>query len=169
MVPAHRGSEIGQSRHVGNDPFTDDGMLPQVRHFLGGQRARFAENAVTDADLADVVQQSSEVEVADLTARQIHHLTKANGNAGDAFAVTASVRVLGVDCCRKTADDPEQSFLQILVEEKREAWCPSSNSRMNRSSAIHGEFRSSVLPTGNTSRVQSARVRSCMTRFSFRR
>ena len=61
------------------------------------ERARLAEDAVVDADLADVVQQRADAQVAHLLLGEAEVLADGDRVAGHALGVAARVRILRVD------------------------------------------------------------------------
>ena len=65
-------AEIRQPGDVGDDPLAGDRVLLDVEVFRRRQGPFLAEDIVPDADLADVVEEPGEVEVADLASRQGH-------------------------------------------------------------------------------------------------
>ncbi len=115
VVTADAGAEVRQPRDVGDDPLADDRVLLDVEVFLRRQRPFLAEDRVADADLAEVVQEPGEVEVADLASSQAHLLSEPDRDPRDPLAVAAGVRIFGVDRRREAADDAEERLLQLVV------------------------------------------------------
>ena len=79
------------------------------------QRPGLAQHGVVDADLADVVQQAGQVDVAQLVLLQAQLAAQLDGDAGDALAVAEGVRVLGVQRRRQRARQADQQLLEVLV------------------------------------------------------
>ena len=81
------------------------------------QRARLAEHVVVDADLADVVQQAGQVDrVQVFVVSQPSCAGQAHREPGHAIAVTAGVRVLGVDGRGECPHDAGEEFGLLVVE-----------------------------------------------------
>ena len=84
--------------------------------FLGSQRAGLLEDVVVDADLADVVEQPGEIEVAALRRRNAELLGQPDRDPGHALGVARGVGVLGVDGRGQGTDDAEEQFLELGVD-----------------------------------------------------
>ena len=70
MVVEHAGEQVRDRVEVGQDAVADDRVLLDVLELLVGQGPALGEHVVADADLADVVQQAGEVDVAQLVLLQ---------------------------------------------------------------------------------------------------
>ena len=92
---------------------TCDWIMPVL---VGSQRAGLLEHGVVDADLADVVEQAHQVEVAPLVGRHAQLLGEPDGDPRHALGVARGVGVLGVDGRGQGADDAEEQLLQVGVE-----------------------------------------------------
>ena len=66
VVVEHAGQEVGDRLQAGEDAVADLDVLVDVLELLGGERPALAQDGVADADLADVVEQAGEVDVAQL-------------------------------------------------------------------------------------------------------
>src|SRR4051812_18039292 len=80
-----------------NDPFADFRMAADIIELLGGQRAGFDQNFVTDADLADIVQPAGETEHFDLAFGKTELLAEGGRVKTDAVAMIVRIGVLGFD------------------------------------------------------------------------
>ena len=79
------------------------------------QRALLAQDLVADPDLADVVQQPGEVDVAQLVLRQAQLAPELDGDPGDPLAVAEGVRVLGVDRRGERPGQADQEVPEMVV------------------------------------------------------
>ena len=113
---AHAGQQVVQLLQVGQDVDADLDVRLDHAVFLGGQRPGLLEHGVVDADLADVVEQAHQVEVAPLVGRHAQLLGEPDGDPRDSLGVARGVRVLGVDGRGQGADDAEEQLLQVGVE-----------------------------------------------------
>jgi hypothetical protein len=95
---------------------TQLGMCLDMLEFGGGQRARFTEHIIIDADFSNVMQQTGQVDGVDFLGSATELSGQTNGEAGDAIAVTAGVRVFGVDCRRECPHDAAEELGLFVVE-----------------------------------------------------
>ena len=109
MSPDAR-SEVCQSCDVGDDPLAGHRMLLDVEELFGSKRPLLAKDGIANPDLAEVVKQSSEVDITRLATIEAHFFTEPNGDPRDALAMARGIGVLGVDGRRETSHDPEQRF-----------------------------------------------------------
>ena len=100
---------------VGQDAVADDRVLLDVLELLVGQRPALGEDVVADADLADVVQQAGQVDVALLGLLQAELAPQLDGRARHALAVAVGVRILGVDRGGQRARQPDQEVLDVEI------------------------------------------------------
>ena len=82
--------------------------------FFGSERAGLFEDAVVDADFADVVQQRRDFQFVEVIGRQAQFLRNQSGIFRNAAGVTASVRILFVDGRGKHADGAEEQLAIFL-------------------------------------------------------
>ena len=87
------------------------------------RRARpgFEQDAVRDADLADVVEDRAEPDRLDLVRRQLEQLRDANGERGEPLAVAVQVRVARLDRVGERARERrcEQPLPQLVAAARR--------------------------------------------------
>ena len=93
----------------------DPDVLLDVSIFLVGELAGLLQDAVVHADLADVVQQAHQVEVALVVRRHLQLLADPHGDPGHPLGMARGVRVLGVDRGGQGADHAEEEVLQVRV------------------------------------------------------
>ena len=92
------------------------GVSLDVLEFGRRERTRLAEHVVVDADLADVVQQAGQVDRVEIVRAAANFAGQANREAGNAIAVTAGVRVFGVDGRGECPHDAAEEFGLFVVE-----------------------------------------------------
>src|SRR5262249_7353947 len=106
MVVTYPRAQVCQGAHAGDNAIADDRMFLDQPRLLVGELAGLAQDVVLDADLADVVQQTGQVQIAQDGLGKVHRLPKTRGNTGDPLAVATGVRILSVDGGRQTVDQP---------------------------------------------------------------
>ena len=116
VVMQHGGQHVGELLDVGENAVAQLGVLLDVLELGVGQLARLAEHGVVDADLADVVQQAGHVERVQHFRLAAQLLGEADGDAGDAIAVTAGVRVFGVDGASEGPHDAGEELGLLAIE-----------------------------------------------------
>ena len=82
----------------------------------GVSGARFAKHVVVDADLADVVQQAGQINRVQVVRVAAQLPGQANREPRHAIAVTAGVRVLGVDGRGECPHDAAEEFGLLVVQ-----------------------------------------------------
>ena len=98
------------------DGLAADGVLLDQRELLVGQLARLVQDALGDGDLADVVEDRGQLEVAELLLAEAHLGGDLQREVGDPGRVVAGVLVLGVDG-RDQGLDRGQEQGPLLVDE----------------------------------------------------
>ncbi len=116
VVVGHAGQEVVELLEVLEDVHADLDVRLDRPVFLGRQRLGLLEHHVVDADLADVVEQAHQVEVAPLVGREAELLAQPDGDPRDPLGVARGIRVLGVDRRGQGPDHAEEQFLQLAVE-----------------------------------------------------
>ncbi len=86
------------------------------RYSSGVSGVAFFEQTIVDPDLADVVQQPHQVEVATVVGREPEFLGEPDGDPRDPLGVARGVRVLRVDRRGQRPDHAEEEFLQLAIE-----------------------------------------------------
>ncbi len=71
MVVQHNRQNVAQLGHIVQDAFAQFGVRLDVIVLFGGEFARFAEHLVLDADLADIVQQATQVDGVQFVGRAV--------------------------------------------------------------------------------------------------
>ncbi len=107
--------QMGDRVEVGEDAVADDHVLLDMLELVGRQRAALGEDVVADADLADVVQEAGQVDVAQFVLGQAERATQLDGGAGHALAVAVRVGILGVDRRGQRTGQTDQKFLDVMV------------------------------------------------------
>ena len=115
VVIAHAGTQMGQVLDLGNDGVADERMLADVRLLFFGEGALLLQHAIANADLADIVEQAGQVEVAENHRTEAHVLAQANGHARDPFAVAAGEGALGADGFVQAADHAQDRVGQVFL------------------------------------------------------
>ena len=113
VVREHRGQQVRDPAESLEDPAADQDVLGDLREFLGRQRAPLAQDRVGHADLADVVEQSGEVDVAQFGLGEPQLAGQLDGDPRNALAVAAGVGVLGVDGRGQRADQAREEVLDL--------------------------------------------------------
>ena len=97
VVVLHARDDVDELCHAAHDGRPFDGMSLHHFELVIAQRTGLAKDAVVDADLADVVQQRADAEIAHLLLAQAEVFSDADRIARHPFRMAARVRVLGVD------------------------------------------------------------------------
>ena len=101
---------------MADQPVADHRMLLDVCRLLRRQPAGLLQHVVADADLADVVQEARQVEVALHGRRHVHLPGQPHRHPRHALAVAPGVRVLGVDGGRQAAHQAEKRVFEFLID-----------------------------------------------------
>ncbi len=112
MVVLDAGKDVAQLFQVLENFHADFDVRLDLAIFFGRQRAVFLEHLVVDADLADVVQETRQIEVAPLGGGHSQLFAQPRRDARNPFGMARSVWVLGVDGRRQAADDAEEQALK---------------------------------------------------------
>ena len=139
VVIQDAGEQVLDRVEVGQDAVADDDVLLDVLELLVGQRPALGEDVVADADLADVVQQAGEVDVAQLVLLQAELAPELDGRPRHALAVAVGVGVLGVDRGGQRAGQPDQEVLDVQVAAGRRA--PAGRSARRTAAAVAASVR----------------------------
>ena len=93
---------------VGKNPVADFRVQLDVLEFRVRQVGRFPQDAIVDADFADVVQQARQVNSIELASVAAEFRRQCNRNSRDTIAMAAGICVFGIDgrC------EPERSLLR---------------------------------------------------------
>ena len=100
------GQDVDANVHVSLDLFV----------FSRRELALFFENAVIDANLADVMEQSHEVKIALRIGRHAQFLAQSSGDSCHPFGVSRGVRILGIDRSRERAYHAKKQVFQVAVQ-----------------------------------------------------
>ena len=80
VVPDER-SLVGELVYILEDLFALDWVLVHEHPFLTRQSLWLEEDVITDADLADIVEETSPLELLELCLREVHRLPDLNSDA----------------------------------------------------------------------------------------
>lgn len=110
------GKQVTQLLQVGQNVNADPHVRLDLSKLLVGQRPPFFENLVLDADLADVVKQAHQVEVAAEDRVETELFSQPDGDASDALGMPRGIGVFGVDRGGERANHAEEQVFEIAVE-----------------------------------------------------
>ena len=82
---------------------------------VGCEWSSLLENIVVNSNLADIVEQPGEVEVATFLRRHLQLFRQTGRNPCDALGMPGGVGILGVDRGGQGSDDSEEQFLELDV------------------------------------------------------
>ena len=97
MVVTDERSLVGELVYVLEDLFALDGVFVHEHPLLTRQSFGLEEDVIADADLADVVKETSPLELLELGLSQVHRLPDLDRNARHMLRVLLGARVSGVD------------------------------------------------------------------------
>ena len=118
------GAQRGEERHGGEDAFADHRVLAHDGKFLRRQRPGLLQDVAGDADLADVVEQGSVLEQAQLVGGQVEPLPYVDRQLGGFPRVRLGVAVFCIEGGRQGADGGDVTLLLlaaaglVLVEQR---------------------------------------------------
>lgn len=97
VVVKNRRQQMVDLPQAGQNFVTHGHVLLDELHLVGCEWSVLAKHRVGNPDLADVVQQSGQVNVVQFVVRKSQFTAQLDGNAGHTLAVTERVLILGVD------------------------------------------------------------------------
>ncbi len=100
---------------VAQDPLADFGVLLHLPAFLEGQRARLFEQARRQADLADVVHQTAEVDELLLLLRQSDALRDVSRVDRDRRRMTCRVLIAGIERRNESSGEREAGPSELVI------------------------------------------------------
>ena len=117
-------AQRGKERNGGEDAFADHRVLAHDGKFLRRQRPGLLQDVAGDADLADVVEQGSVLEQAQLVGGQVESLPHVDRELGGFPRVRLGVAVFCIQGGRQGADGGDVTLLLlaaaglVLVEQR---------------------------------------------------
>ena len=115
VVVEHAGQQVANLPQLRQDPVADGHVLLDVLLLLTRERALFPQHGILDADLAHVVQQAGQVEIAEPVAVNADLPANLHGDPGHALAVAEGVWVLGIESGRQGTRQSHQQVLEIVM------------------------------------------------------
>ena len=119
VVIADTGNDVLEHSDRGHDLGADVRVLPHDGELLVGESAGFVEDAVANAELADVVEDGRDADAEDLLLVESKVFGDGHGVGAHPLRMASCVGVLGVDRRRESADGLEEQLLvlpQSLLE-----------------------------------------------------
>ena len=111
MVVADAGPDRLDVRQVADDRVPEPDVLLDDRVLVGRQRRRLAQDRVRDPDLADVVEESRQLDRATLLGGEPKEVGQEHGVPGDVLGMLLRVAVLGIDGSDETGQNLEARAL----------------------------------------------------------